>query len=65
MIELLFRTLRSGCRVEKRGFEDIDPLLPCVAVYLIVAWRTLMVCRMGRGCPDVSCEVIFEPVEWK
>ena len=65
MIEVLFRTLKSGCRVEERRFEEIERLLPCVAVYLIIAWRTLMVCRMGRSCPDVSCEVIFEPAEWK
>jgi len=33
MIELLFRTLKSGCRVEKRRFEHVDRLLPCAAVY--------------------------------
>jgi hypothetical protein len=65
MIELVFRTLKSGCRVEHRRFEHIDRLLPCVAVYLIIAWRTLMICRMGRSCPDISCEAIFEPEEWK
>ena len=26
---------------------------------------TLFVCRMGRSLPDVSCEIIFEPAEWK
>ena len=65
MIEVLFRTLKSGCRVEARRFEHVDRLLPCVAIYLIVAWRTLMVCRMGRSCPDIDCEAIFEPEEWK
>jgi hypothetical protein len=65
MIELLFRTLKSGCRVERRRFEHVDRLRPCVAMYLIIAWRTLMVCRMGRSCPAISCEAIFEPGEWK
>lgn len=65
MIELFFRTLKSGCRVEERRFEHIDRLLPCLALYMIVAWRTLLVCRMGRSCPDISCETIFEPEEWK
>lgn len=64
-IEVLFRTLKSGCRVEERRFEHVDRLLPCAAVYLIVAWRTLYVCRMGRDCPDMDCEAIFEPSEWK
>lgn len=65
MIEVFFRTLKSGCRVEKRRFEHMDRLLPCVAVYLIVAWRTLMLCRLGRSCPDMDCEAVFEPSEWK
>lgn len=65
MIEVFFRVLKSGCRIESRRFEDIDRLMTCLAVYLIVAWRTLYVCRLGRSCPDVSCEVVFEPAEWK
>lgn len=65
MIEILFRTLKSGCRVEERLFEHIDRLLPCVALYSIVAWRTLMLVRLGRSCPDMDCEAVFEPAEWK
>jgi hypothetical protein len=64
-IEILFRTLKSGCRIERRRFEHIDRMLPCLGVYLIVAWRVLFVCRMGRSCPDIDCEAIFEPSEWK
>jgi hypothetical protein len=65
MVEIFFRTLKSGCRVEERRFEKIDRLLPCLAVYLIVTWRTLYVVRLGRGCPEIICEAIFEPAEWK
>jgi hypothetical protein len=65
MIEVFFRVLKSGCRVEKRRFEYMDRLLTCLAIYMIVAWRTLYVCRLGRSCPEMSCEAIFEPAEWK
>jgi hypothetical protein len=65
MIEVFFRTLKTGCRVEDRRFERMNRLLPCLAVYLIVTWRTLYVCRLGRGCPDISCEAVFEPAEWQ
>ena len=65
MVEVFFRTLKSGCRVEARRFEQVDRLLPCLAVYLIVTWRTLYVCRLGRELPDLSCEAIFEPAEWR
>lgn len=64
-IEVLFRTLKSGCRIEHRRFEHINRLLPCLGICLIVAWRTLFVCRMGRECPDLDCQAIFEPSEWK
>lgn len=65
LVEVFFRVLKSGCRVEERRFEHVDRMLPCVAIYLIVAWRTLMVCRLGRSSPDLDCEAIFDPAEWK
>ena len=65
LIEVFFRILKSGCRVEERQFEHIDRMLSCVAVYLIVAWRVLMLCRLGHSCPELGCEAVFEPAEWK
>jgi Transposase Tn5 dimerisation domain len=64
-IEILFRTLKSCCCIERRRFEHIDRVLPCAGLYRMVAWRTLFVCRMGRSCPDLDCEAIFEAAEWK
>lgn len=64
-IEIFFRTLKGGCRIEHRRFEHVDRLLPFVGICLIVAWRTLFVCRMGRACPEIDCEAVFEPSEWK
>lgn len=65
MIELFFKTLKSGCCVENRRFEALDRLTACLAVYIIVAWRTLLVYRLGQSCPDIDCETIFDPSEWK
>jgi len=65
MIEVYFRTLKSSCRVEERQFETIDRALNSLAIYMIVAWRALMVCRIAREYPDQSCESIFAPEEWK
>lgn len=64
-IEVYFRTLKSGCRIESRYFERLDRVLNCLAVYSIVAWKVLYLCRLSRECPDLSCEVVFEPSEWK
>jgi hypothetical protein len=65
MIEIYFRTLKSGCRIEDRRFETLDRMLACTAIYLIVAWRTLFVCRLSRSCPDMPCDLIFDSSEWQ
>ncbi|MCL2348597.1 MAG: IS4 family transposase [Planctomycetaceae bacterium] len=65
MIEVFFKTLKSGCGVESLQFETMDRLLSCLAVYLIAAWRVLMICRLGRSMPETSCEMIFDESEWK
>jgi hypothetical protein len=64
-VEVLFRTLKSGCRIEHRRFEHVARVLPCLGLYLIVAWRTQFVCRLGQDEPELNCEAIFEPSEWK
>ena len=64
-IEILFRTLKSGCRIEERRFEHVDRIERALGLYLIAAWRTMFVTWMGRECPDMDCEAIFEPSEWK
>lgn len=64
-IEIYFRTLKSGCRVEQRQFETLPRSLNCLAVYAIIAWRVMYLCRLGRECPDLDCEVVFSPSEWQ
>ena len=64
-IEVYFRTLKSGCRIEKRYFERMQRLLNCLAVYSVVAWKILYLCRVSRDCPELDCEVIFSPSEWQ
>ena len=64
-IEIYFRTLKCGCRIEDRQFETVDRILNCLAVYSIIAWKVMYLSRLGRECPDLSCELIFEPSEWK
>ncbi len=65
MIEVFFKTLKSGCKVESLQFETMDRLTPCLAVYLIVAWRVLLLCRLGRSLPEMNCEALFDESEWK
>ena len=64
-IEIFFRVLKSGCKIEKRRFETLENMLPCLALFLIAAWRVQFTCHLGRECPDLDCEALFEPSEWK
>ncbi len=64
-IEVFFRTLKTGCRIEERRFEDIERVYSCLALYLIVAWRTSLVCHLGREFPEIDCEAVFEASEWQ
>lgn len=65
MIEVFFRTLKSGSRIEKRRFETIERFERCLAVSMIVAWRTFYTTKIGRELPDVSCEAVFTADEWQ
>jgi hypothetical protein len=64
-IEVYFRVLKSGCTIEELQLEADERLLPCLALYMIVAWRVLFVTMLGRECPDLPCDVVFEEAEWK
>ena len=64
-IENFFKILKSGCRVEERQFETLARELNAIAVYMIAAWRIQLLVHLGRECPDIDCDVIFEEFEWK
>jgi hypothetical protein len=64
-IEVFFRVLKSGCKIEDLQFEREDRLQVCLAMYLIVAWRVLYVLKLGRECPDMRCDAIFSEAEWQ
>ena len=51
--------------MEQRQFETLRRVENSLAVYSIIAWRVMYLCRLSRECPDLSCEVVFSPSEWK
>jgi hypothetical protein len=64
-IEVYFRILKSGCKVEDLQLQHRERIEVALALYLIVAWRVLYLTRLGRTVPDLSCEVAFSPQEWQ
>lgn len=64
-IEIYFRVLKSGCKVEDRQLEIADRFKPCLALYMIIAWRIMYVMMLGRQCPDMPCDAVLSEEEWK
>ncbi len=64
-IETFFYILKSGCRIEELQLKTAKSFLPCIALYCIVAWRILTLTHVARVTPDITCEVMFEKIEWQ
>ncbi len=64
-IEIYFRILKSGCQIEKLQLEHASRLQPALALYMIVAWRVLYLTMLGRECPDLPCDIVFDTKEWQ
>ena len=58
-IELYFRILKQGCRIEKLRLETPERLERCIAVFLIIAWRLHYLTHLARVSPSVSCAKVF------
>jgi hypothetical protein len=64
-IEIYFKVLKSGCKVEELQLNELESLVTCLSFYMIIAWRVMYLIQLGRDCPDMSCEVFFEKEEWR
>ena len=64
-IEVFHRVLKTGCKVEELQLKSDEPTKVAIALYMIVAWRVLYVMKLGRECPELPCDIIFEEDEWK
>ena len=65
MIEIYFKVLKSGCRIEERQFADAARIERYIAIDSVVAWRVLGLTYQSRETPDMCCEAFLEPDEWK
>lgn len=64
-IEVLHRTLKSGCRIEDRQLAQADRLEACLAIDLVVAWRIYHLSKIAREQPDGPCTTYFDEAQWK
>jgi hypothetical protein len=65
VIEIYFRVLKTGCRVEEILLETKARLENCLALYNIIAWRVLYLTYLNRTSPDLPCTAVLDDAEWK
>jgi IS4 transposase len=61
LIEIFFRILKSGCRVESLQLSNVDRLERAIMIYLIIGWRILHIVTTGQASPNLPCDVVFDP----
>ena len=64
-IEMFFHVLKNGCRIEALQLGSIEKMERALVLYMVVAWRIARLMRLGRTCPDLNAQLMFEPDEWK
>ncbi len=64
-VEIFFKVLKSGRKIEELQLEKPDRLKPCLALYMIIAWRILFITTISRHEPDLPCDMLFDDFEWK
>ena len=64
-IEVYFRVLKTGCRVEEIQLETTARVKNCLAFYQIIAWRVLHLTHQNRQTPQVPCTAVFDDCEWQ
>ncbi len=62
-IEDWHRVLKSGCRIEELRNETAERLKRALAIYLVIAWRIMLMTLLGREAPDLPPEVLFSDLE--
>lgn len=64
-IELFFKVLKSGCKVEERQLQTADRIKNLISIFLILSWRVMFTMMLGRICGEMSCADLFDEAEWK
>ena len=64
-IEMYFKVLKSGFRVEACRLGSAERLARYLTVMSIVAWRLFMITLIARTNPATPCSAFFADHEWK
>ena len=57
-VEDIFRILKSGCRAEKLRMQQAAGLHRAITLYMVAAWRIMLMTLLGRVSADMEAEVV-------
>ncbi|NMG14223.1 IS4 family transposase [Aromatoleum bremense] len=64
-IELFFHVLKNGCKVEALQLATMPRLERALTLFMVVSWRIARLMGLGRTCPELEAELLFERDEWE
>jgi hypothetical protein len=64
-IEMFFKVLKSGFRVEHCRLGEAERLRRYLTVMSIIAWRLFAITLIARSKPELGCEQFLSETEWK
>jgi hypothetical protein len=62
-IECWHQVLKDVCKVETRQMKSAEALSRALALDMIVAWRVLLSCRLGKEHPNLPATVLYSQEE--
>jgi hypothetical protein len=62
-IECWHQVLKDVCRVETRQLKSAETLCRALVLDMMVAWRVLLLCRLGKGHPNLPASLLYSPAE--
>lgn len=64
-IERFHYILKSGCKIEKNQAREYERLQFLTLLYSVIAMQILNLTYLGKICPELSSEAVFDEDEWK
>ena len=62
-IECWHKVVKTVCGVERRQLKSVLALERALALDMIVAWRMLLLTRLGKEHPDLPADLFYSPEE--
>jgi hypothetical protein len=64
-IEVYFKVLKSGCKVEACRLETAERLKRFLTLCSVIAWRLYWLTHISRHYPDAPCITVLAEHEWQ